>query len=740
MRLLQVDFANYRSLAHTELLECGNFNVLIGKNNSGKSNILSAIDLFFRYFRQVSGIASPWSQQHLVSDRYGRKDQQPIKLSAALLLDDDELSPVVAGIEEESPQLRHALRDAHDYHRLEIELCFTGGPDPVGYVASVALVSDSAPTSQKMLLRLDDAVANEIAAKAHEASTLRDRREALAEAGLAVGADDYMRFKDRRPGMSTSLLLRRLNIHSEVIRDVDTLIVESADYASFKANIDAMVLDHDQIITRVLQTPITGTFNIFAGETAVVPNYITDLLSALGNVKILHLGDRREPIGQREAARLLQLKMSRGGGPLLGQIQSTVNTLLGVSIDAFAGDGRIVSSRETTAELDVDDFLVQLNGSGIREALRLILDVEFAHPSILLVEEPEVHLHPSLEHAVMNYLFAISEKAQVIITTHSTNFLDSAGTQNVYLVRRMANLPDAATTQIHHLKSGEAEVEIPGELGLRLSSVFLFDTLIFVEGLSDESVYRQLCDGLELNLSRTNVGFVPMGGVRNFTHYAAGAVMDFLHKRQVKMAFILDHDEQSPDEINRLKALVGVTAEVHVLERREIENYLLDDPYAIAEYISSKRELGGLGPVSIDVPEIQAVLKDECDKLRDFTIGRRVIKQVCRPWFVSRSALSDETGQHLIDAVVSELARLRAELDKLEAGAPNLVRDATEKVGAEWEGRKLQLVPGDLLLDAVFKRYGVRFRKESDGSRLARLMDSSKIAKDLRGILESIAR
>lgn len=76
--------------------------------------------------------------------------------------------------------------------------------------------------------------------------------------------------------------------------------------------------------------------------------------------------------------------------------------------------------------MDVDDFVVEVNGSGIREALRLVLIAMLNDPVVVLVEEPEVHLHPSLETSVMQYLKSLSQRCQLFVTTHSTNFLDTA--------------------------------------------------------------------------------------------------------------------------------------------------------------------------------------------------------------------------------------------------------------------------------------------------------------------------
>ncbi len=122
----------------------------------------------------------------------------------------------------------------------------------------------------------------------------------------------------------------------------------------------------------------------------------------------------------------MELKVRRGGPEKLRAIQEVVVALLGVEIDAFRSE-----QREGSAELDVDRFLVQANGAGIREALRLILDYEFAQPAILLVEEPEIHLHPALEISMMRYLKRVGTQNQIFITTHSTNFLDTAEMKNV---------------------------------------------------------------------------------------------------------------------------------------------------------------------------------------------------------------------------------------------------------------------------------------------------------------------
>jgi putative ATP-dependent endonuclease of the OLD family len=48
----------------------------------------------------------------------------------------------------------------------------------------------------------------------------------------------------------------------------------------------------------------------------------------------------------------------------------------------------------------------------------------------------------------------------------------------------------------------DVEEQIPKELGIRLSSLFMFDRLIFLEGKSDESILRELAARIRVNFAK----------------------------------------------------------------------------------------------------------------------------------------------------------------------------------------------------------------------------------------------
>jgi hypothetical protein len=517
---------------------------------------------------------------------------------------------------------------------------------------------------------------------------------------------------------------------TSVAKQLEALIRSSSESEDIAAGIRKLTASIEQEASDLQREQLKNKVRTFSGEETAIPQYVISLLERIGSVGVLYLQERRKAIGKEEAQRLLELKMSRGGPQVLRRVQETVAALLGVQIDAFRGDSRSQRS-EAEAELDVDNFLVQVNGSGIRESLRLILDNEFERPALLLIEEPEVHLHPALEASMMRYLQSIAGSCQVFLTTHSTNFLDAAELTNVYLVAR------SGSTSIQLLDVDTAETLLPRELGLRMSSLFMYDRLVFVEGRTDEGIIRQWASILKVNLSQTNVGFVRMGGVRNFSHYAAAATLGFLSKRQVRCWILLDRDEKDETEIARLKKIAADAASVNVLEYREIENLLLH-PRAILELVKFKLRAAGKPDNGITQQAVENELSKAFDALKPVAVHKRVTKALCAPIFPNADVFEVKDGETPYQKVRAEFDRMETVLTTLKAKADDIQKAKAEQVESEWSTKKDQLVPGDLALDHVLRAFGLRFNKDHDGTRLAGFMTEEEIDPSIKALIREL--
>jgi putative ATP-dependent endonuclease of the OLD family len=381
----------------------------------------------------------------------------------------------------------------------------------------------------------------------------------------------------------------------------------------------------------------------------------------------------------------------------------------------------------------VDEFLIQVNGSGIREALRLILDTEFEKPHLLLVEEPEIHLHPALETSIMSYLRTVSQGLQVFVTTHSTNFLDTGNFQNVFLVSK------DTSTHVTPLTLAEAQEKLPSELGIRLSSLFMFDQIIFVEGPSDEQIIRELARSLSINFGRLNVGFIQMRGVRNIGHYAAAEVISFLTKRQVKLHFLVDSDEANSVHFKRLAEEFGKNAQLHVLQKREIENYLLSPQANIAHLINRKRATADVSFQPPSSASFNAELETCAEVLKPLAIWKRAFAQMTHPIYPKdKSKEIPSTPEEMKARILGVLEQMREAAAGMVLDVENGCANCAKEVENEWAKRKLDIVPGSTLLDEIYKKAGLRYDKMRDGVALAALVKSTEIDEEIGKFLRNL--
>lgn len=628
--------------------------------------------------------------------------------------------------------MRNAIDGMDPSLNLSATLNINAKPIRFAYISKLALVGGNTPVSlqpdpERILLNIGNESALEICSQLSSAHKMYLNVKKLKELSshFAYEQSNYAVARtergERRERIPSRYLLREID-DKELARKIELISEGSSSSEETVKGIEALIKSLQEEAINIKSIPLKNKIETFSGEESFIPNYIINLMHAISSIEVLRLTERRKQIGKDEAERLLSLKVQRGGTEVLRNIQETVSALLGVQIDAFRG--------EKAAELDVDDFLVEVNGSGIREALRLLLDFEFKKPKIFLIEEPEVHLHPALETSVMQYLKKISLNCQVFITTHSTNFLDMGEIKNVYLVSR------SESTHVQTLDLEEAQIMIPKELGIRLSSLFMYDRLVFVEGPSDESVIREFASTLGSNFGQSNVGFVHLRGIRNFVSYAAEETLNFLSKRQVKMWFIIDKDERDESEIKSLEEKLKGKATLVALRKREIENYLLF-PRAIAEFIKLKSRLSGR-KIEPQESEIECALSESMEGLKQFVINKYISKNIYRPIYPSHNLDFMVDEAILSKDINKEIEKMKTHLDSLKENLDKCIQENKAHVESSWESKKLDMVPGDLLLDNVCKIFALRFKKMQDSKRLASLMNETEIDRDIKDLILQI--
>lgn len=128
---------------------------------------------------------------------------------------------------------------------------------------------------------------------------------------------------------------------------------------------------------------------------------------------------------------------------------------------------------------------------------------EVHRPFILLCEEPEVFLHPSLQRAMGDVLENISQSNQVVSATHSPLLVTPQRIENIIILRQdsppnpSATIPFKPDTSIF---SSPEDKQLINLLKLTNSAEFLFaDYVLVVEGASDRALIESCWHVIEKN-------------------------------------------------------------------------------------------------------------------------------------------------------------------------------------------------------------------------------------------------
>lgn len=263
-------------------------------------------------------------------------------------------------------------------------------------------------------------------------------------------------------------------------------------------------------------------------------------------------------------------------------------------------------------------FSMNQRSDGFKQFISLILslstlnDTSNLKNNLILIDEPEVHLHPSGIAYMRDELLKIAKNNVVLISTHSQFMIDTKNPERQFIVTK--NKGETSINQVDENTNFKEDSVIKNAFGLNLFKELLPEKIIIVEGGDDRHFFNH-CLGLK---NFKSFAIKSAGGASKTPTFAG-----LLSNEELEPYIILDSDKEGKDNkkkiIDTYKPTYGPK---NVFTLKDILNTLpdnstIEDLYPIDFVINSIHKDSGEKYELVENTAIIIQLKNINEKLKD---------------------------------------------------------------------------------------------------------------------------
>lgn len=302
-----------------------------------------------------------------------------------------------------------------------------------------------------------------------------------------------------------------------------------------------------------------------------------------------------------EFSKKMNVNYRKNGGveDILYSLSYDTDKMFSIEVDAWHEELKRLSPVEQLGNGMKSIYMLSLLETYIEDEKRL--------QSIIIVEYPELFLHPSLQKTASKILYRLSKKNQVIFTTHSPNMVANFTRGQICQM-----VLDEEGYSVAH-RNADID-DILNDLGYSANDFLNVDFVFIVEGKQDktrfplllEKYYSDVYDK-KGNLSRISI--ITTNSCTNIKTYANLKYMNQLYLRD-QFLMIRDSDGKNPEEL--AAQLCRYYSErnnedIDKLPRVQRQNVLILKYYSFENYFLNPEVMAQIGVVE-SVEEFWGIL------------------------------------------------------------------------------------------------------------------------------------
>jgi hypothetical protein len=278
--------------------------------------------------------------------------------------------------------------------------------------------------------------------------------------------------------------------------------------------------------------------------------------------------------------------------------------------------------------------------------------VRASDTSLLVVDEPEVYLHPDVQRQLLGIVRDAGP--DIIMATHSTEIMGDADASEIVLIDKMRR----SAERLRDVKGIQEALDGVGSVqNISLTRLARNRRILFIEGESDFRILRRFArqQGLSNLAAGGNLTVVESGGFD--LHDRIGGfgwgIQRALSGSFLSIAAVFDRDYRCDEEIGQIEEELKKDIQlVHFHQRKEIENYLLvPDVLQRAVEDASQERQRRTGERSQEMRCVREILEKLSENLRHDVVGQYVSKRqtFLRSGKLDQATIAAETSRRLED-------------------------------------------------------------------------------------------